>query len=405
MADSVEPLVAERREAHGPRGLELAHREAVEAVALACRCLGRGRCVPSRDGHRRAVRQRRLRIGVPRDGQRLLRIARRCRRARAADPTSSWKRSLSDEAARAAAPDTSAASGRCRSRCRRRRGCSTAAARASVAEEFGSRLHEAEMDEDVREAMVGQQIERPVVAANGIFSAAIGRRSSQGYIPVATAAQTGSGLRRPDRREVHGRRRFRAGARSSAAARRAARGQMYSSDAPSRRISITTRARSTACGGDGAAVTRGGGAATAGPARRERQRQRSEDRDREKRRADAAAAPAERIVRGREAEQHHRRRGRRRRAGRHPPRRDLAERRRSPSTFSHISAAATADDAAASHASTRTLTQPGDSGAKLTNSRATIRQIEHDGEMHAVEEAEREEPPPRRARHQRHAAD
>ncbi len=43
-----------------------------------------------------------------------------------------------------------------------------------------------------------------------------------------------------------------------------------------------------------------------------------------------------------------------------------------PSTLSHIISDAPAASAAASHASTRTLTQPGDSAVRLTISRASI---------------------------------
>ena len=146
-------------------------------------------------------------------------------------------------------------------------------------------------------------------------------------MPVATAAQTGSGCVGPDRRQVH----RRAAIEQAAEIRQppaATRGQTYSSDAPSSSSIVTCGTAALDGGGDERHAPRAERRLAAAPARGDRQRERARHRDREQRGADPAAAPAERVVRDRDAEQHDRRRRRRARAEREAARGGLVEERR-----------------------------------------------------------------------------
>ena len=220
-----------------------------------------------------------------------------------------------------------------------RRGLPRAAARAHSLEVSGSSRTKPEAHQRVREAVVGQQVDRPR------------RRRARSSEPPSARRSSPDTCRsppppRPDRAASAGswpdpstappsssRPKF--GSRPSAT-----RGQMYSSDAPSS-SSIVTRGplpQRRPRRRDAVATGRVREPATAAAARGERQRQRRDHRDDEQRRADPAAAPAERVVRDRNAEQHdrgRRRRRRRRRSSATPPSRRAPAAK--PRTFSHIS--------------------------------------------------------------------
>ena len=85
---------------------------------------------------------------------------------------------------------------------------------------------------------------------------------------------------------------------------------------------------------------------------------------RKQRRADAAAAPAERIVRDRDPQQHDRRCRRRAGAGGHAAQRGLVERGCEAAQVEPHQRRRAAASAAASHASRRTLIQPGENASQ-----------------------------------------
>ena len=125
----------------------------------------------------------------------------------------------------------------------------------------------------------------------------------------------------------------------------------------------------------------------------------------QKRRADAAAAPAERVVGDRDASRTTA--GRRRGAPRRT-RNGAAEARRTgrgkPRRFSHISAAAAAAAVADSHASRRTLIQPGEKRSSAEQLAQQHRDVEEQREVDAVERAERHVPAPHALRDRAAAA-
>ena len=149
-----------------------------------------------------------------------------------------------DEAVDAARPGRSAASARCRRGCRRRRGCDQSGRARQRRRRVRLVADEAEVDEHVRETMVRQQIDRPVVAARVIRSRrshAVLRREHAGRDrgpDRIRAASAGSSPGPSTRRSRASRAKF--GSRPSAT-----RGQTYSSDAPSS-SSMTTRGPATA---------------------------------------------------------------------------------------------------------------------------------------------------------------
>ena len=217
-------------------------------------------------------------------------------------------------------------------------------------------------------------------------------------MPVATAAHTGSGCvgrivaRSIDAPASSTRPKF--GSRPAAT-----RGQTYSSDAPSRSSSVMRGESPRPAAAP--SVTRRAPSGSAPPAPRAAIGSASEpviaiD---EQRRADPAAAPAERVVRDRDAEQHDR--GRRRRAGaeREAPRRGLVEERRKAV---EVEPHQRRGDRRRHRRQPRQQPHADPAGRKDVDADELAQQhrdVEEEREVHAVEHAERRVPAPHRVRH------
>ena len=238
--------------------------------------------------------------------------------------------------------------------------------------------------------------------AAAVAARVVARRRSHAVLrrihPVATAAQTGSGCVGRMRREVDRRAAFEQPREVRQPAFGGARPDVVERRAVEQRACVTRGPPATPRA-DQRRVVRGPrlhrhGAAAA--ARRQRQRQRRDHRDREQRRADPAAAPAERVVRDGDREQHDGRR-----AWSRSRRPSCAARPVSPSaapkprTLSHISVAAPPPTPPPARPAAGRSTHPGDSTSSAKNSRDDDQHVEDDREVDAVERPSVDEPPPR----------